>query len=46
MLAEDDTPVIMDFGSMGDAKIEVKGRSEAVALQVIRDENQSLTKLG
>ena len=34
MLAEDDTPVIMDFGSMGEARIEVKGRSEACALQV------------
>ena len=35
MLDEDDTPVIMDFGSMGEAKIEVNGMSQARALQVI-----------
>lgn len=34
MLAEDDTPVIMDFGSMKQGPVEVKGRSQAVALQV------------
>ena len=34
LLDEDDTPVLMDFGSMGEAKIEVNGTSEARALQV------------
>ena len=35
LLDEDDTPILMDFGSMGTAKIEVNGTSEARALQVI-----------
>ena len=34
MLAERGPPVIMDFGSMVEAKMEIKGRSEALALQV------------
>ena len=34
LLDEDDTPVLMDFGSMGQSKIEVNGTSEARALQV------------
>ena len=34
LLDEDDTPVLMDFGSMGESKIEVNGTSEARALQV------------
>ncbi|XP_071491493.1 serine/threonine-protein kinase 16-like [Diadema antillarum] len=42
MLTEDDTPVIMDFGSMGEARIEVKGRSEAVALQDLAAEKCSM----
>eukprot|EP00057_Strongylocentrotus_purpuratus_P034663 XP_796127.3 PREDICTED: serine/threonine-protein kinase 16 isoform X1 [Strongylocentrotus purpuratus] len=42
MLAEDDTPVIMDFGSMGEARIEVKGRSEACALQDLAAEKCSM----
>jgi len=29
-----DVPVLMDFGSMGPAKIDIKGISEAQALQV------------
>ncbi|XP_072041516.1 serine/threonine-protein kinase 16-like [Amphiura filiformis] len=33
MLDDRGTPVIMDFGSMAVAKIEIKGRSQAVALQ-------------
>ena len=35
MLDDRGTPIIMDFGSMAVAKIEIKGRSQAVALQVI-----------
>ncbi|XP_063964521.1 serine/threonine-protein kinase 16-like isoform X1 [Lytechinus pictus] len=42
MLSEDDTPVIMDFGSMGEARIEVKGRSEACALQDLAAEKCSM----
>ena len=34
MLSDRGTPVIMDFGSMAVAKMEIKGRSQAVALQV------------
>ena len=34
LLDEDDTPVLMDFGSMGEAKIEVNGTSQARVLQV------------
>jgi len=33
LLEEDDTPILMDFGSMGQAKIEIKGTSEARTLQ-------------
>ncbi|KAJ8025039.1 Serine/threonine-protein kinase 16 [Holothuria leucospilota] len=42
MLAEDDTPVIMDFGSMKQGPVEVKGRSQAVALQDIAAEKCSM----
>lgn len=34
MLADDDNPIIMDFGSMSQGPEEIKGRSQAVALQV------------
>ncbi len=34
LLEEDDTPVLMDFGSMGEAKIEINGAAQARALQV------------
>lgn len=30
-----DIPVLMDFGSMGPARMDIKGISEAQALQVI-----------
>ena len=32
--SEDDVPVLMDFGSMGEARIDIKGISEAQSLQV------------
>ena len=35
LMGEDDTPVLMDFGSMGPARVEIRGQSEALALQVI-----------
>ena len=31
----DDTPVLMDFGSMGSAQIEIKNLSDALKIQVI-----------
>ena len=34
LLAEDDTPVLMDFGSMAQARLEIKTISEARQLQV------------
>ena len=34
LLSDNGTPVIMDFGSMAPARLEVKGRSQALAVQV------------
>ena len=34
LLSDDDTPVLMDFGSMGPARLEIKTSKEARALQV------------
>ncbi|KAI8516068.1 PREDICTED: serine/threonine-protein kinase 16-like [Branchiostoma belcheri] len=33
LLDENDTPVLMDFGSMGPARVEIKGSGEAQAMQ-------------
>ena len=35
----EDVPVLMDFGSMGPARCEIKGLSEARALQVVSQFN-------
>ncbi|XP_033116022.1 serine/threonine-protein kinase 16-like [Anneissia japonica] len=42
MLADDDSPVLMDFGSMAPARLEVVGRSEAIALQDTAGEKCSM----
>lgn len=34
LLTDDDVPVLMDFGSMGPARVEIKTRAEARQLQV------------
>ena len=34
LLSDNGTPIIMDFGSMAPARLEVKGRSQALAVQV------------
>jgi len=34
LLADDDTPVLMDFGSMGPAVVEITNMSQAQTLQV------------
>ncbi len=33
LLSDNGTPIIMDFGSMAPARLEVKGRSQALAVQ-------------
>lgn len=42
LLGEDDTPVWMDFGSMGKARIEIRKASEARALQDLAAEKCSM----
>ncbi|XP_022080017.1 serine/threonine-protein kinase 16-like isoform X2 [Acanthaster planci] len=42
LLSDNGTPVIMDFGSMAPARLEVKGRSEALAVQDLAAEKCSM----
>ncbi|XP_071966087.1 serine/threonine-protein kinase 16-like [Antedon mediterranea] len=42
MFGDDDMPILMDFGSMAPARLEVKGRSEAIALQDTAGEKCSM----
>jgi hypothetical protein len=39
-MGDDDTPVIMDFGSAAKAKVEIKGASDARRLQVRKMKNK------
>ena len=34
MYKHDDTPVLMDFGSMGPATVEINGSADAMRMQV------------
>ena len=42
LMDEDDTPVLMDFGSMGTARIEIRGTSDAIKLQDLAAERCSM----
>ncbi|XP_033640038.1 serine/threonine-protein kinase 16-like [Asterias rubens] len=42
LLSDNGTPVIMDFGSMAPARLEVKGRSQALAVQDLAAEKCSM----
>ncbi len=42
LMADDGTPVLMDFGSMGTARVEIKGTSDALALQDLAAERCSM----